>query len=156
LKPIPDSIEKFAGDLRALRVHGNPSQLAELEPSILQALREIEIGNDRLGALMHRLVDEGAEFEASMRGAQDLMATLSKASATLPAIASRREPTGATTDSTNLAVSGKAALDDIFAHYTMERERTVHVDFLQCFGLTSMAPSRQVREEAVDDGILPF
>jgi hypothetical protein len=156
LKPILDSIEKFARDLRALRVHGNPAQLAELEPSILQALREIEIGNGRLGALMQRLIDEGAEFEASMQGAQDLMATLGTASATLPSIASRLETTGAITGSTNLAASGKTVLDDLFAHYTMERERTVHVDFLRRSGLTSMAPSLQVREEAEDDGVLLF
>ncbi|MDH8249800.1 hypothetical protein QIG41_27375, partial [Klebsiella pneumoniae] len=63
LKPILDGIERSANDLRELRVHGDPGQLAKLEPSIMQALREIETGNHRLGGFMSRLVDEGAEFE---------------------------------------------------------------------------------------------
>ncbi|WP_234685526.1 hypothetical protein [Bradyrhizobium monzae] len=44
------------------------------EPQILQALREVEAGNERLGTLMSRLVDEGAEFEGLMNSAQGLSA----------------------------------------------------------------------------------
>lgn len=156
LKPALDGIEKFAMDLRALRVHGKPCPISRSRAIDSARLREIEIGHGRLGALMHRLADEGAEFEASMCGAQDLMAALSKASATLPAVASRLEAAGATTGTANLAASGQAALDDLFAHYTMERERAVHLDCLQGFGLASMAPSHQIREEADDDGVLLF
>jgi hypothetical protein len=50
LKPILDNIEKSAGELRGLRVHGDPAQLTRLEPAILEALHEIEEGNDRLSA----------------------------------------------------------------------------------------------------------
>jgi hypothetical protein len=46
LKPILDNIEKSAGELRGLRVHGDPAQLTRLEPAILEALHEIEEGND--------------------------------------------------------------------------------------------------------------
>jgi len=42
LKPILDGIERSANDLKQLRVDGDPTQLAKLEPSILHAIREIE------------------------------------------------------------------------------------------------------------------
>ncbi len=64
--------------LKELRVQGDPTQLAKLEPHILQALREVEAGNERLGKLMSRLVDEGAEFEGLMNSAQGLMTTLGR------------------------------------------------------------------------------
>ncbi|MEY9431079.1 putative phage infection (PIP) family protein YhgE [Bradyrhizobium ottawaense] len=70
LRPVLDGIERSANELKELRVQGDPTQLAKLEPQILQALREVEAGNERLGKLMSRLVDEGAEFERLMNSAQ--------------------------------------------------------------------------------------
>lgn len=157
LKPVLDGIEKSANDLRELRVNGDPGQLAKLEPSILHALREIEAGNGRLDGLMSRLVDEGAEFEGLMGSAQGLMAALGDASATLPAVASRLEAAaGAAIDRTDPGAGGEAVLDDLFAQYTMERERAVHVDFLRRHGLASRAPAPQVQADAADDGVLLF
>ncbi len=156
LKPVLDGIDKFAHDLRDLRVHGDPGQLAKLEPSILHALREIEAGNGRLGGLMSRLVDEGAEFEGLMRSAQGLMTALRDASATLPAVVSRLEADGAVLDGTDLGGSGEAVLEELFSQYTMERERAVHIDFLRCSGLASRAPAPRVQEDALDDGVLLF
>ena len=156
LKPVLDGIEKSANELRELRVNGDPGQLAKLEPSILQALREIEAGNGRLGSLMSRLVDEGAEFEELMEAAQGLMAGLRDASATLPTVASRLEAAGAVLDSTDLGASGEAMLEDLFSQYTMERERTVHIDFLKRSGLASKAPAPRVQEDTADDGVLLF
>ncbi|WP_342741109.1 hypothetical protein [Bradyrhizobium sp. B117] len=36
-----DSIERSAQELKQLRVQGDPTQLAKLEPQILRALREV-------------------------------------------------------------------------------------------------------------------
>ena len=89
LKPVLDAIEQSARELKELRVRGDATQLADLEPQILQALREVEAGNDRLGKLMSRLVEEGVEFEGLMNSAQDLMTALGESSATLPGVAAR-------------------------------------------------------------------
>ena len=51
----------------------------------------------------------------------------------------------------------EAMLDDLFARYTMEREREVHRELLGRLGLTSAASSRAVAtQEAADDGIELF
>jgi len=156
LKPVLDGIERSANDLRELRVPGDPTQLAKLEPSILDALRQIEAGNHRLARLMNRLVDEGARFEGLMDSAQDLMAALGDATATLPVVATRLEAASASTEKMSLAASDEAALDDLFAQYTMERERAVHREFLLRFGLTSEATAHQLQDDRVDDGVLLF
>jgi hypothetical protein len=44
----------------------------------------------------------------------------------------------------------QAALDDLFARCTMERERDVHRDFLRGFGIVTKAPSKAAAED--DDG----
>ncbi|MGY3620435.1 chemotaxis protein [Bradyrhizobium sp. USDA 10063] len=156
LKPILDRIERAAGDLKELRDHGNPAQLTRLEPSILQMLAEIEAGNERLGRLMDRLVREGAEFEALMGGAQDLMTALGEASASLPAAAARLEASSAIAGNLSLTSSDEEVLDDLFAQYTMERERQVHRDVLQRFGLMSKCAPHRPEAEVIDDGVLLF
>ena len=51
----------------------------------------------------------------------------------------------------------EAVLDELFARYTMERERDVHREFLQTLGLTSVATARRIEAvEAADDGIELF
>lgn len=48
-------------------------------------------------------------------------------------------------------------LDELFARYTMERERDVHRQFLQTLGLNSVATTRRVEfVETADDGIELF
>jgi hypothetical protein len=48
-------------------------------------------------------------------------------------------------------------LDDLFARYTMERERDVHREFLQGLGLQSSVATRRAEPaEAADDGIELF
>lgn len=153
LRPVLDGIERSANELKELRVQGDPTQLAKLEPQILQALREVEAGNERLGRLMSRLIDEGAEFEGLMNSAQGLMTTLGEGSAALPAVAARLE----TASVQRLQPHDEAMLDDLFAHYTMARERDVHREFLQTLGLASIAATRRVEAvEAADDGIELF
>lgn len=157
LKPVLDAIERSARELKELRVQGDPTQLAQLESQILQALREVEAGNERLGKLMGRLVKEGAEFEELMNSAQGLMTTLGDGSAALPAVAARLEAASAGAQTPRPAAQDEAMLDDLFARYTMERERDVHRQFLQTLGLTSAATMRRVEAvETADDGIELF
>ncbi|SFJ16763.1 chemotaxis protein [Bradyrhizobium sp. cf659] len=157
LRPVLDGIEHSAKALKELRVQGDPTQLANLEPQILQALREVEAGNERLDKLMSRLVDEGAEFEGLMNSAQGLMTKLGESSATLPAVAARLETANAVARRPQPRAQDEAMLDDLFARYTMERERDVHREFLQTLGLASIAATRRVEAvETADDGIELF
>ncbi|TWA94281.1 chemotaxis protein [Bradyrhizobium stylosanthis] len=157
LRPVLDGIERSAKELKELRVQGDPTQLAELEPQILQALREVEAGNERLGKLMSRLVDEGAEFEGLMNSAEGLMTRLGEGSATLPAVAARLETASAGAQRPQPQAQDEAMLDALFARYTMERERDVHREFLQTLGLASIATTRRFEAvEAADDGIELF
>lgn len=157
LRPVLDAIERSAGELKILRVQGDPTQLAKLEPQILQALREVEAGNERLGRLMGRLVNEGAEFEGLITSAQNLMTTLGEGSAALPAAAARLETASAGGQKPQPQAQDEAMLDELFARYTMERERDVHRQFLQTVGLTSVATTRRVEvAETADDGIELF
>ena len=154
LKPVLDTIEKSANDLRALRVDGDSAQLTRLEPAILHALREIEAQNDRLGALIGRLIADGAEFEGLMNSSKDQMIQLGKSAAILPGVASRLASAGAATSV--LAESDQAALDALFARYTMERERDVHRQFLKGFGLAMTEPAQASAAAVADDGLELF
>lgn len=157
LRPVLDGIERSAGALKALRLQGDPTQLAKLEPQILQALREVEAGNERLGKLMNRLVTEGAEFEGLMNSAHGLMTTLDESSASLPAVATRLEAACEDARRPQPEAQDMATLDHLFARYTMERERDVHREFLQKLGLASTEAARPVAAVAeADDGIELF
>jgi hypothetical protein len=154
LKPALDGIEKSASDLKALRVHGDPAQLAGLEPTIMHALRDVEAGNDRLGALIGRLIGEGAEFEWLMNSALDVVVALRKEAAALPDVAMRLDLSGARGGKPTLAVAERAMLDDLFSRYTMEREREVHRRYLAEFGIAPSMPAPA--SEPADDGVLLF
>jgi hypothetical protein len=154
LKPVLDAIEKSAGDLRALRVDGDPAQLTRLEPAILHALREIEAENDRLGSLIGRLVSEGAEFEGLMNSSKDQMAELGLSAAILPGVASRLATAGA--ERSALAERDQATLDDLFKRYTMERERDVHRQFLKGFGRSVTQPEQASARADAEDGLELF
>ena len=155
LKPVLDRIESSASDLRESRVKGDSTQLTELEPMILNALQDVETGNERLGRLMKRLVDTGAEFDGLMGSAQGLMAVLGDATATIPAVATRLEAANATRKQLSLTASDEMTLDDLLARYTMETERAVHREFLHRFGIVSNAMN-QLQDDAADDGVLLF
>jgi hypothetical protein len=156
LQPVLDAIERSAHDLKELRVHGDPTQLADLEPQVLQALREVGAGNERLGKLMSRLVDEGAEFEGVMNSAQSRMAELGEGCAVLPAVAARLDTMNALAR-LQPQPADEAALDELFSRYTMEREREVHREFLGRLGLTSTVTMRSAETpDTADDGIELF
>ncbi|WP_245481466.1 hypothetical protein [Bradyrhizobium sp. LVM 105] len=93
-----------------------------------------------------------------MNSAQGLMTMLGESSAALPAVAARLETAGAAgAQRLQVEVQDQAILDDLFARYTMERERDVHRDFLQTLGLVSTAASRRVEAvKPADDGIELF
>jgi hypothetical protein len=154
LKPTLDGIEKSANELRSLRIHGDPAQLTRLEPSILHALRQVEAGNNRLGGLISRLGEAGAEFEGLMTSASSLMAELGKSAASLPAVATRLEAAAIAMQKTPFSASDEAVFVELFARYTMEREREVHREFLRGLGLVPKAPPQAVTESEADDGVL--
>ena len=156
LKPVLDEIEKSANELRGLRVHSDGAQLTRLEPAILGALREIEAGNDRLGSLISRLITEGAEFEGLMNSSTGLMRELGKGAEILPDVAHRLDGAGHGSLTTALAASDEATLDDLFARYTMERERDVHRGFLRTFGIAPKEPEKAVVPADADDGLELF
>jgi hypothetical protein len=72
----------------------------------------------------------------------------------LPAVATRLETASAGAQPLQPALQDQAILDDLFARYTMERERDVHRELLQALGLASIAVTRRVEAvETADDGI---
>ncbi|HKU04736.1 MAG TPA: chemotaxis protein [Bradyrhizobium sp.] len=156
LGPVLDDIERSANELKELRVRADPGQLARLEPAVLQALREIEAGNDRLGLLMGRLVEEGAEFQGLMNSTRELMTVLEGGIAILPAAAARLDAAAGPVRNPALDAADEAHLDELFARYTMEREREIHRDFLQRLGLTLKAVPVTGESSDVDDGVLLF
>lgn len=156
LQPVLDGIEGAANSLRELRVDGDPTQLAKLEPSILNALREIEAGNARLGRLIDRLVDEGASFEAVMNSALQTMQGLADGVAKLPSVAERLDTAGATAGKLRLEGGDSLALEKLHAGYTMERERQVHREFLQRAGLAGSVVVPEVEAAPEDDGVELF
>jgi len=156
LKPVLDDIERAATELKELRVHGDPSQLTKLEPQILQTLRDLEAGNIRLDQLMGRLVNEGAEFEAVMKSAHELMTMLGQTSGKLPGVAARLDA-ASSAPLLSPQAEDEEMLDNLFARYTMERERDVHRQFLQRIGLTSKHQMHQADVlETADDGVELF
>jgi hypothetical protein len=75
----------------------------------------------------------------------------------LPAVAVRLETASAGAQRPQPAAQDQAMLDDLFARYTMERERDVHREFLRTLGLMSIAATRRVEAvAAADDGIELF
>jgi hypothetical protein len=54
-----------------------------------------------------------------------------------------------------LTAADRVLLDELFARYTMERERDVHRDVLQRFGFASAVPAPVPAQEE-DDGVLLF
>jgi hypothetical protein len=150
-------IEGSSNELRELRVHGDPAQLAALEPRVIQALHEVEAGNQRLQTLMSRLVDEGAAFEELMMSGQSLMTGLGDAAMALPAVAMRLDAASAAGPAVALQAADEAVLNDLYARYTMECERETHRDVLRRLGVTAIPAALPTGAAAsADDGIELF
>jgi len=85
------------------------------------------------------------------------MTTLGESSAALPEVATRLEAASGGAQRLQPEMQDQAILDDLYARYTMERERDVHRDVLQALGLQSTAAARRVEAvETADDGIELF
>ncbi|MGY4303379.1 outer membrane murein-binding lipoprotein Lpp [Bradyrhizobium sp. USDA 4369] len=156
LKTALEVIESLALELRALRLGGEPAQLAGLEPAILDAIHGVEAGHARLGTLVERLISEGAEFEELMGSVRQLIAHLNESTTALSGVAAQLKATGVGAQGALPTVSDRTGFDDAFGRYTMEREREVHRMFLSGFGLVASAPSQDVDELEADDGVLLF
>lgn len=147
LEPLLAGIGGAADELRATRSRNEQHELSSMEAEILRALHEVEAGNERLGGLILRLVQEGGEFDRVMNGAMDQMATLGVGAAALPAVAQRLE--GAAGDLGTVAIdpSDEAVLNQLYARYTMERERNQHRDALRRFGIVTKEPEPAAADE---------
>ncbi|WP_407158165.1 chemotaxis protein [Bradyrhizobium sp. STM 3557] len=154
LRPVLDRIETLVGELRERRAKGNAAELARLEPAVLNALQEVEAGNEQLVGLMTRLARESAAFDELLGRARDRMTALDQASAALPALAAAIAAQNAAPPLPLLSAADESLLGELFTRYTMEREREVHRDVLRRFGVTSEVTVMPAAHE--DDGVLLF
>lgn len=137
LRPLLSEIGKVGADLRNTRASSDPAKLSGMEAAILQTLQDVEAGNDRLGGLIGRLIDEGGKFDAVMNSAREQMTSLGSSASTLPAVAERLEEAGGDLGRATFGHAEESVLDQLYARYTMERERDVHRQFLLRFGLVT-------------------
>jgi len=137
LEPVLNTIGQAADRLKSLRGEEEALKVADLEGSITSAVGEIEAGNERLGQLMGHLTRESAQFEILMTGAKTIMSGLREAFATLPGTALHlEEPTrGLKTPAPGDALEIGGLFDELYARYTMEREREVHRRHSDRFGI---------------------
>lgn len=92
-----------------------------------------------------------------MSSASQGMTALGETAAELPRAADKLEAVASTALTTALAREDQTLLEDVFARYTMERERDVHRELLKSFGLApKMAAKAPVASEDADDGVLFF
>ncbi|CCE04307.1 conserved hypothetical protein [Bradyrhizobium sp. STM 3843] len=156
LKPVLDRIENFVGELREHRAQGDAAELARLEPAVLNALQEAEAGNEQLVGLMTRLARESAAFDELLGRARDRITALDQASARLPGTAASIAAENVAPRQVTLLPADQSLLDELFARYTMEREREVHREVLQRLGLASAIPVSAPAVAEEDDGVLLF
>lgn len=157
LTSVLDPIEDQVNQLRERRAESDTMELARLEPAVLSALHEVEAGNERLTGMMTRLAGESVAFDELLRLARGRITALGEAAACLPSLAADIVAREAVPPASSLTVSDRELLDELFARYTMERERDVHRDVLQRFGFASAVPAPTAAPAAAeDDGVLLF
>jgi chromosome segregation ATPase len=137
LAPVLDAIGRAANELKSLRMEEESLKVADLENSITVAVRDIEVGNERLGQLMDHLARESAQFEALMTSAKALMSSLGEKFATLPGIAVLLEEPNRDLKvlSTGDAHEVGELFEGLYMKYTMEREREVHLRYSDQSGI---------------------
>jgi hypothetical protein len=101
------------------------------------------------------LAGESVAFDELLGLARARITALGEAAAGLPSLAADIAARETVPTAPVLTASDRALLDDLFARYTMEREREVHRDVLQRFGFASAGPA-PVPVQAEDDGVLLF
>ncbi|WP_022720556.1 chemotaxis protein [Rhodopseudomonas sp. B29] len=146
LEPLLVGIGGAADELRATRSRSEQNELSHMEAEILQALREVEAGNERLGGLILRLVEEGGEFDRVMNGAMEQMTALGAGVSALPAVAESLESAAGDLGDAVVDPNDEAVLDQLYARYTMERERDVHRNVLRGFGIATNEPEPAAAE----------
>jgi len=158
LKPILDSIEHSTDDLKRASADSDPSQMANLEPTILHAIQEIETGNDKILALMIRLTGGGTQFEGLMSAAQTLLSALNEKSSHLPAVAKDLDAVAG--NSAGLAAGdiegAEPVFADLYAQYTMTSERDVHLRFTGRVGLSAPMAGQTAQKQDDTDDVLFF
>jgi hypothetical protein len=159
LHPVLDEIARSANGLKELRKEENALHVADLENSIILALRDIEAGNGQLGQLMGHLTRESASFETLVIGANTVMRALGDKFATLSNVATRLEQTSPSiaqlSPSQTRQVS--ALFDDLYLQYTMVRERDVHQRQSDRFQLIRKpTPSDSGKSSAAAEEVLFF
>ena len=155
LNPVLDTIEKSAEDLKMLRLKEEALRIADLESSIIQALQDIEAGNGQLGQLMTRLTRESAEFETLVTAASGGVRELGSKVSALSGIAVRLE---ALDPGIDVLSSGEARRlgelsDDLYARYTMARERDIHLKYCDRFKLARKPMPSETSGAGAEDPI---
>lgn len=146
LEPLLVGIGGAADELRATRSRNEQNDLSRMEADILLVLREVEVGNERLGGLIVRLVQEGGEFDRVMKGARGQMETLGVGVSALPTVAQRLESAAGDPGISAVDANDERVLEELAARYTMERERNVHRDTMRRFGIAVAAPASVAEE----------
>ena len=155
LKSVLDPIEGLVGQLREHRAQGDTVELSRLEPAVLSALHEVETGNERLTGMMTRLAGESVAFDELLSLARARITALGETAACLPGLAAGIAAQESVPTAPALTAVDRMLLDELFARYTMEREREVHRDVLQRLGFASAVPAPAPAQEE-DDGVLLF
>jgi hypothetical protein len=155
LKSVLDPIEGLVARLRERRAQGDRVELVRLEPAVLHALHEVEAGDERLTGMMTRLAGESVAFDELLNLARARITALGEAAADFPGLAAGILAQEAMQSVPALTAADRALLDELFAGYTMQREREVHRDVLQRFGFASAVPA-PAPAQVEDDGVLLF
>jgi hypothetical protein len=152
LGPVLDQIGQAADQLRNMRTDDASTKATDLEGQIMQAIREIELGNDRLGQMMGHLTRESSDFESLMRSAGAVMVALGDKLAVLPEIAVHLERRGGLTKplAPDQAQAIGGLFDALYLQYTMDAERDVH---LKCSGRLGLPHTAVAPAAAADDSV---
>jgi hypothetical protein len=137
LEPVLNKMAQSADSLKGLRMEEDSLHVADTENLIIGAIREIEVGNGQLSQLMSHLTRESLQFEGLMTSAKAMMSGLGEKSAALPGVAARLENIDRNTKSLspNEARRVGELFDELYAQYTMEMERAVHLKQSDRFGI---------------------
>jgi hypothetical protein len=152
LEPVLLKIGQAADQLKSRRLEEESRQMSGLEHSIAQAVGDIEGGNDRLVQLMAHLNRESSQFESLMAGGRKVMSDVGLKFSGLSRIATRLTETGRGLDllSVDEGDDAQDAFDEVYAQYTMERERQVHRKMSSPFGLICAPPMEKPKADSED------
>ena len=153
LESVLGRMAQSADRLKTLRQDDNSHQVAELETSIIDAIREIEDSNSRVSELISHLNKESTQFEGLMINATSMISAISEKMGDLPKVAERLQKLDGSIQ--NIPSDRVPGLGDVFdelhATYTMVSERKIHSDFCVRFGLPFQTIEGQLPMSEADD-----